>query len=143
MNFEFNTPDELNERAKELLNEGKQKELQDLAKDNGIDMYLLEAFANGEIPFLVPDAFTMAEGKLDVEVSKLGSDREMGQIIADHLKSKAMEDEKLALAICKKDKLLKDVCKKAWDEAEKRRNQNTACLPGMEVVMMAKAYYLD
>ena len=52
---EFNSIEELNAKAADLKTEGKTKELEELAQENGFDQYVAELYLAGEIPELCPD----------------------------------------------------------------------------------------
>lgn len=139
---DFDSVEELNQKAAELAT--NEAELNILAQENGIDLVFVEMLLHHEMDVLVPDAMTAAIGKLDVEVAALDSkNQELGQGIAEYLKQKAMEDEQLARAIRKNGKKLEDVCKKAWDEASKRKQGNCAYIPPFEIFQMARAYYME
>lgn len=136
--------EELNAKAKELKNEGKQEEVIALAKENGIDKDLADMFNQGILLELCPDVMTAAIGKLDVEITKLSNkNHEVGAGIAEYMKQKAMEDDEIARAIRKSDKSLSTICDNVWKEAEKQKNGNCAYIPPFEVFQMARAYYLE
>ena len=139
---DFDSVEELNAKAAELAS--NEAELNKLAQANGIDLVFVEMLLHHEMDVLVPDAMTAAIGKLEVEIAELDSNnQELGQGIAEYLKQKAMEDEELARAIRKTGKKLEDVCKKAWDEAKKRKTGNCAYIPPFEIFQMARAYYME
>ena len=141
---QYNTLQEINDIADKLLNNNEPEKVKALAKEKGIDSYMVELYLTGEIPLLVMDAMTGANAKLDVEVMELDNrNTELGAGIAEYMKQQAMESEKIAEAIMNPDKHLGDVCKKAWKEAEKRKKGNCVYIPPFEIFQMAKAYYLD
>lgn len=134
------TLEELNTKAEELFNKGDKKGLKELAKENGLDTYLAEAYANGELPILCPDTATLACGRLELEAAK-ESMVELAQGIAEYLEQQVQEDEELAKGIIAKP--LKDLCNKVYAEAKQRKKGNCVYIPPFEVFQMAKAYYLD
>lgn len=141
---EMNSMEEINAKANELKAAGDKDGVLELAKENGIDKDLADMYMQGYTVQLCPDLMTAAAGKLDVEISRLETkNSEVGAGIADYLKQKAMEDDEIAIAIRKKGKSLKEICDKAWSEANKRRKGNCAYIPPFEVFQMARAYYLE
>lgn len=140
----YNTLQEINDLADRLFNDGEQEKIKILAKEKGLDPYMVDMYLDGQLPALIPDAMTGAVGKLDVEIEKLDyKNRELGAGIAEYMKQQVMENEKLASAVMEKDKHLEDVCKQAWKEAKNRKKGNSAYIPPFEIFQMAKAYYLD
>lgn len=138
---EFDSMEQINMKAQEL--KGEPNTLKELAKENGIDMDLADMYLQGFLPELIPSPDVAAIGKLDVEVAALSDkNMEVGSGIADYLKQKAAEDEKVARAIRKKGKSLEEICKDVWDEASKRKKGNCAYIPPFEVFQLARAYYL-
>lgn len=138
---EFDSMEQINSRAQEL--KGEPEQLKELAKENGIELELADMYLQGFLPELIPSPDVAAIGKLDVEVAALSDkNMEVGSGIADYMKQKAAEDEKIARAIRKKGKSLEKICKDVWDEASKRRKGNCAYIPPFEVFQLARAYYL-
>ena len=102
---EFDSVKEINELAINLRKEGDRESLNILAKENGIDLEIAEAFLDGDIDFLC-DAMAAAIGKLEVEAAEL----KPVEIMADwgeYIKGRCLEDDGLAVAIRKKGKSLK------------------------------------
>ena len=138
---EFDSVEELNAKAEELKTD--KQALHILASENGIDVDMIDLYQQGFLPHLVPDVMTAAIGKLEVEVADLSDkNREVGSGIADYLKQKSMEDEKIARAVRKKGKSLKTICDEVWKEASKRKKGGCAYIPPFEVFQLARAYYL-
>lgn len=127
---EFDSAEEINAAAEGLFNEGDMDQLRNLGKENGIPEELVEAYINGEIPFLA-DACIAACGKLDVElpeaVEKYGKTAEC---LADYIKARS-EEETFARQVRRKGKQLMDVLKYMEDEArksvKKRSGMQVAC----------------
>ena len=67
---EFDSYEEINELADNLLNEGDTKSIRELAEENGIGEEYAEAFLQGEFPVLC-DQLTAALGKIEVEAAEL------------------------------------------------------------------------
>ena len=138
---EFDSMEQINSKAQEIKEQPEQ--LKELAKENGIEQDLADMYLQGFLPELIPSPDVAAIGKLDVEVAALSDkNMEVGSGIADYMKQKAAEDEKVARAIRKKGKSLEKICKDIWDEASKRRKGNCAYIPPFEVFQLARAYYL-
>ena len=67
---EFDSFNEINELAENLLNEGDIESLKVVAKENGIQADFVDLYTHGEIPELC-DKLTAALGKIDVEAAEL------------------------------------------------------------------------
>lgn len=102
---EFDTAKEINELAINLRKEGDRESLNLLAKENGIDLEIAEAFLDGDIDFLC-DVMTAAIGKLEIEAAELKPVEIMADWV-EYIKGRCLEDDKLAVAIRKKGKGLK------------------------------------
>lgn len=102
---EFDTAKEINELAINLRKEGDRESLNLLAKENGIDLEIAEAFLDGNIDFLC-DVMAAAIGKLEVEAAELKPVEIMADWV-EYIKGRCLEDDKLAVAIRKKGKSLK------------------------------------
>lgn len=131
----------LNEKAEQLFNANQRKEIEDLAKENGLDAYLVDMYMAGELPMLCPDAATFAVGKLDKEVAEYKSMPELADGIAEYMKQQVQDNEQLAAGVIARS--LKDLCDQVYEEAKKRKKGNCAYIPPFEVFQMAKAYYLE
>lgn len=103
---EFESAEELNKAAEGLKAEGDTECLKDLAKENGIDIEDAVDYINGLINELAT-VQTAALGKLDIECADLGLP---GNILmydwVDQIKTYAMENEAIAVAIKRKDRTL-------------------------------------
>lgn len=102
---EFNSYQEINDLAINLRREGDLDSIRDLAKENGIDIDIAEAFIEGDILYLC-DAMAAAIGKIEVEAAELKPKEIMNDWI-EYLKVRCMEDEATALAVRKSGKNLK------------------------------------
>ena len=113
---EFDSVDEMNRTAAGLLKEGDIDSLKVLAKENGIDEADTEDYINGEFKELATIKMA-AEGKIRIEKEYLGLTEAL-EDYADWIIKEAMEDEKLAKAVRKKNKSLAgalgEVLKAAW-----------------------------
>lgn len=101
---EFDSAEEINETAVNLRKEGDKKSLQVLAKENGIDGEVLEAFLSGEILYLCDD-MSAAIGKIEVESGTV----KCAEILEDwveYIKAQCMERPEVAAAVRKKGKSL-------------------------------------
>lgn len=102
---EFDSFNEINELAENLLNEGDIESLKVVAKENGIQADFVDLYANGEIPELC-DKLTAALGKIDVEAAEL-KPKEIMEDWVEYLRGQCMENELLAHNVRKKGKTLK------------------------------------
>lgn len=101
---EFDSADEINDKADELFNAGKQDEIKMLAEENGIEECYVDMYLNGDIPMLC-DTASAAVGKIDVEAKEL----EIGGILIDwkdHVVDMCMEDQNMQQEVRRKDKQL-------------------------------------
>lgn len=102
---EFDSHEEINELAENLFNEGDLESISVLAKENGIDADMVEAYISGDTEQLC-DVLDAALGKLEVEEKDLKPQELMSDWL-DYLKSQCLESDELARAVRKKDKSLK------------------------------------
>lgn len=101
---EFNSAEEINETAVNLRKEGDHESLKELAKENGIDMEILEAFLDGDMLYLC-DEMTAAIGKIEVEAKEV----ECAEIMEDwveYIKAQCFEKPEVARAVRRKGKSL-------------------------------------
>lgn len=101
---EMGSYEEINELAENLFNEGDTDSLREMAKENGILEEFVEMYLQGDIPEIC-DAMTAAIGKLEMEAEEL-KPQEIMEDWLEYIKCNCMEDERLALAVRKKDKSL-------------------------------------
>lgn len=101
---EMDSYKEINELAENLFNEGDTDSLREMAKENGIPKEFVEMYLQGDTPQLC-DAMTAAIGKLELEAEEL-KPQEIMEDWVEYIKCNCMEDERLALAVRKKDKSL-------------------------------------
>ena len=101
---EMGSYEEINELAENLFNEGDTDSLREMAKENGIPEEFVEMYLQGDTPQLC-DAMTAAIGKLELEAEEL-KPQEIMEDWLEYIKCNCMEDERLALAVRKKDKSL-------------------------------------
>lgn len=101
---EFDTYEEINKAADGQKTQGDIEALKELAAENGIDPGDVEDYVDGVIPELCT-AKTAALGKLAVEIADIKAS-EIVQDWIDYIKSSAMEDLQMSVAIRKKGKSL-------------------------------------
>ena len=101
----FNHYNEINTLAVNLRREGDTDSIVELAKENGIDVEVAEAFIEGDILYLC-DAMAAAIGKIEIEAKELKPVEIMSDWV-EYLKVRCMEDETVALAVRRGDKTLK------------------------------------
>lgn len=102
---EFDSYEEINELADNLLNEGDTKSIRELAEENGIGEEYAEAFLQGELPVLC-DQLTAALGKIEVEAAEL-KPKEIMEDWVEYLRCQCMENDILTNRVRKKGKSLK------------------------------------
>ena len=102
---EFNSCDEINELAENLLNEGDYESIKVVGKENGIDIEMVDMYLEGEIPILC-DPLTAALGKIEIECKEL-KPKEIMQDWVEYLKGQCMENEQIAFQVRRKGKSLK------------------------------------
>lgn len=102
---EMNSYEEINELAENLFNEGDFESLREMAKENGIEGDFVEMYTAGQTPYLC-DAFTAANGKLDIECAEL-KPKELMEDWVSYIRCQCMEHNAIALAVRRKGKTLK------------------------------------
>lgn len=102
---EFDSAEEINEAAKGLVREGDIDSLKILCRENGIDEDMMQAFLEGDIPFLT-DAMSAALGKIEIESKEL-KPKELVEDWIEYIKAQCMEHEDIAIAVRKKGKNVK------------------------------------
>lgn len=143
---EFNSAEEINEAAKGQLEQGDMESLKKLAIENGIDVDMVELFAEGAIDGIC-DTMTAAIGKLEVEVKAEKQNKETIDSIeamAAYLKAHCTEMD-LAKQIRAKGKRISKAMEEIRKEAEKRitKKSGMVCvhIPPAEVFQMLRKYY--
>ncbi|MBU5331438.1 hypothetical protein KQI61_04450 [Anaerocolumna aminovalerica] len=138
---EFESAEEINKAAAGLKEEGDIKNLLILAKENGIEEEIAQAYAEGIIP-IIADAESAAIGKLMVEKAEIKSQMPVRPIV-DYLSTQCMETS-FAEIVRSKGKKLKDcinsVEKKCREECKRTKEQY---VPDLTVFKWAKAYYTE
>ena len=102
---EFDSAGEINELAVNLRKEGDADSVKELARENGIDPELAEAFLEGELLYLCDD-MAAAIGKIEIEAAELKPVEIMADWV-EYLKARCFEDTETARAVRKKGKSLK------------------------------------
>ncbi len=101
---EMSSYTEINELAKNLLEEGDLDSLKEMAKENGIPDDYVEMYLEDAIPTLC-DATTAAIGKIDMECAEL-KPKELMLDWVEYIKGLCMENEMIAHQVRKKGKTL-------------------------------------
>lgn len=101
----FNTVEEMNEKAAELLVAKNYEGIKELARENGIDKEDAEDFIDGVITILATP-YCAATGRLEIESAELKPYEIMEDWVA-YIKATVLENPDMAKAILKKDKSLK------------------------------------
>lgn len=101
---EFDSFEEINEKADELLNSYGEHDVKEMAAENGIPEEIAEAYLNGDVPFLC-DAGTAAVGKIEMERQETVLEGILEDWIS-YIEASCQEDEELAIAVRRKGKSL-------------------------------------
>ena len=152
---EFDSVEELNEAAAGLIKAGKDNEVYELAKENGIDHADVQDYMDGlEEEFVTP--LMAAFGKLKVEAESLGVDGILKDW-TDSIMQMCSDDDALTVAVRKKGKTLTkclgiilkngfEIKKQIPDEVVKAAGLRSPLYLGIPnrkaVEDMVKAYYL-
>ena len=102
---EFDSSAEINMTATGLRKEGDNESIVVLAKENGIDEDIAQAFIEGDL-FMLADPMTAALGKIEIEAAVL-KPKEIMEDWVEYIKTRCFEDESVAIAVRKKGKSLK------------------------------------
>lgn len=102
---EFDSYTEINELAMNLFNEGDTASIRIMAKENGLPAEFADMYITGGIPEIC-DAFTAAEGKLNIEAAEL-KPKDIMEDWLEYIKATCAESDKMAAAVRKKGKSLK------------------------------------
>ena len=102
---EFDSAKGINETAVNLRREGDNDSIYALARENGIDREMVDAFVAGDILYIC-DAMSAAIGKISVEEQEL-KPKEIMADWTEYIRSEAFEDESMAIAVRRKGKSLK------------------------------------
>lgn len=154
---EMNSYEEINELAKNLLEEGDLDSLAAMAEENGIEEHFIDMYMQRSIPVLC-DSMTAALGKIEVEEQEL----KPVEIMSDwtrYLKAECMDNEEFSKAVRRKGKSLKGCIAAllAWSFKNQRKidkdiikaagvsaGRVTLGIPGMgRARKIIKAYYLE
>lgn len=158
---EFDSSEEINEKAADLRKNGKKEDLKILAEENGIDADMMEMFSEGNIDF-VCDTQSAASGKLEVELKNYQKQYVANAMeVVDELNSMMIRErikrsihksgvdididitgDDLAKAIRKKGKSLNDICKKVFTKAGQIHAAGTPA-SSMVVPMVIQEYITD
>lgn len=155
---EFDSFEEINDKAKDLLAAGQAEEVRTLAKENGIAPEMAEFYITGEINFLC-DSMTAAIGKLDKEIEKyqkqyVANAKEVKEYLETCMSHETVKysihkygvdvdidvtGEELANAIRRKGKSLNDICKDVFTRAQKIHQEGNPA-SAMVVPMIINEY---
>lgn len=101
---EFDSFEEINEKADELFNSTGEHDVKELAAENGIPEEIAQAYLSGDVPFLC-DAATAAVGKIEMERQETVLEGILEDWIS-YIEASCQEDEELAIAVRRKGKSL-------------------------------------
>lgn len=138
------TAAQINQTAEGLFNEGDIDSLWELAKENGLEAWMVDAYIYGEVPEFC-DATTAAIGKLEIEKQEKDVKAYNSKIPADPIVEYLIgqcEKEEVALAIRLPEKSLMKCLKHIEAEARKKVSRSRPWLSDAAVYQMAKEYYL-
>lgn len=102
---EFDSAEEINEKAEDLFNDGQLDDIYVLAAENGIEKEMAAAYISGELPELC-DITDAAIGKISVEAADLGAEEIMEDWV-DYIRTLAGRDPVVAGNVRKKGRTLK------------------------------------
>lgn len=101
---EFDSFEEINEKADELFNTTGEHDVLELAAENGIPEEIAQAYLQTEVPCLC-DAATAAVGKIEMERQETVLEGILEDWIS-YIEASCQEDEELAIAVRRKGKSL-------------------------------------
>lgn len=137
----FDSVEELNARAEELLKSGKEEEVRKLAEENGIPEFFTESYLAGESGELT-DWMNAAIGKLDTEAGEHKDRYVPVQPVADYLKSLCIEEQFARRVRCRTKSM--EAC---MEYVEKRTGElvrkGTTCVPDLTVFRWARDYFME
>ena len=136
----FDSAEEINACAAELMAAGNTEKVKELAKENGIPEFFADSYISGESEELT-DWMNAAIGKLDIEADGHKDKYVPAHPVADYLKSLCIE-EQFARCVRRRTKSM-DACmshieKKTGELVE----QGIMYAPDMTVFRWARDYYL-
>ncbi|RDU22187.1 Cas9 inhibitor AcrIIA9 family protein [Anaerosacchariphilus polymeriproducens] len=149
---EFDSAEEMNRAAAGLLEEGDTKNILILAKENGIEEGIAQAYNAGAMEELT-DPFMAAVGKLTVEKEQVTNMGSMKEVYFSYLVSQCME-EGFARKVRNKGKSFDDCLKKTYEKIEEEcskwmkennipRQGMVGCpIPDEVTYQWAKEYYV-
>lgn len=125
---------ELDTLAKNLLKEGDRESLEDMCKENGLDIQDIDdAVADGVELYVTPTMAAMGRIKVQEEESKIPE--QPRKIIYDVARMIAATPEN-AMKVTGKGKRIDDVWKKLEDMAKKNKTGNMGCACGTDRDLM-------
>jgi hypothetical protein len=139
---EFDSAEEINQKAAGLLAEGKEEDIKKLAKENGLDPEFVQAYITGDIP-VITDSMQAAVGKIELERSGItdplfsGSKEDMINYLLT-----ACQDEEFAKKVRSKGKNLKNCFEYCNKKISERLHHQAGSLRDRDVYAMEKDYYL-
>ncbi len=148
---EFDSAEEINKKAAELLEQGDRAQILVLAKENGIDREYAAAYIAGNIPVLT-NCMMAAIGKIEMERKTVKIDVLSGILddLVNYLLTQCQNDE-FAKAVRSKGKslsaCLQECTKKITAIAKKEHEKSGAKSLGFsvrnaDIYLMEKEYYL-
>ena len=155
---EFDSFEEINDKAKELLAAGQVEEVRVLARENGIATEIADYYITGAINFLC-DSMTSAIGKMNKEIEGyqkryVSNAKEVKEALEMHMSQDIIKysihkygvdidinitGDDLAKAIRKKGKSLNDICKAVLTRAQKIHQEGNPA-SAMVVPMVINEY---
>lgn len=155
---EFDSFEEINDKAKELMAAGQAEEVRTLAKENGIDPVMADYYITGSIDFLC-DRMTAAIGKMNMEIEKyqkqyVANAKEVKESLEMHMSQDIIKysvhkygvdididitGDELAEAVRKKGKSLNDICRDVFTRAQKIHQEGNPA-SAMVVPMVINEY---
>lgn len=139
---EFNSAEEINQAAAELLAEGYTDKIKVLAKENGIDEEMAQAFIEGDIP-VITDSMLAAVGKIELEKGGINDPIYNGikEDIFNYILNQC-QNEAFARAVRLKSKSLKKCIEHCKAGTKKLVGAQGGSVPDRVVYGFVKEYYL-
>lgn len=137
----FDSAEELNARAAELMEAGDTDNIRTLAKENGIPEYFAERFLSGESKEFT-DWMNAAVGKLDVEADGHEDKYVPVHPVADYLKSLCTE-EPFARRVRRRTKNMEGCMEYIEKRTGELVRKGTNHVPDLTVFRWARNYFLE
>lgn len=138
----FDTHEEINACAAGLMAEGDTEHIKLLAKENGLNEFMTQAYIDGMSDELT-DWMNAAMGKLDVESEEYKNNQIPVEPVVDYLKTLCIEMN-FALAVRSKNKTLKECMIRIENKCKEiQKSTGKHWVADLTVFHWARDYYLE